>query len=437
MATLQTADGRLLRTARPIGMGSSLPSVFPPMWSDGEREGEGGRLLSYANVYNSQPAVAGVVNKLAKRISTLPFDAYISKGNRARELLTDDSLATLVLRPWPRGSTLVLLHFIAQSLLVHGNAIVGKVRGSEQDSPPEMLLPLHWSAASAYAPEGGTIEWWSTTQYDGRERFVPASEVIHFAWKAPESELGVSPLQQLQTTIQNEDAAQRYQLAAFRNANRPGGVLTLPPSDKKLDQEVLQLTRDTLNAIHGGVDNAFKIGLVAPGAKWEPMTTSMVEAELIEQRRLNWEEVGMVYDLAGPLMNDLRRSTYSNVEELNKALYRDVVPPWLGLIEKTFQSQLLDQEPAWFDRFLSFDLSDKLKGEPKELAETLKLQVEAGLITRNEARRILNMPPHGDPDDESNPANQLTANTNNQNPLGGITRAEAGFPPIAAPASQE
>lgn len=120
----------------------------------------------------------------------------------------------------------------------------------------------------------------------------------------------------------------------------------------------------------------------------------------------------MVYDLAGPLMNDMTHATYSNVAELTHGLYRDVIPPWTTLIEQTFQAQLIDAEPAWLDRFVCFDFTDKLKGEPQQLAETLKLQVEAGLITRNEARRVLNMPPV---DDEE--ADRLFINANNQAPI--------------------
>ena len=97
-------------------------------------------------------------------------------------------------------------------------------------------------------------------------------------------------------------------------------------------------------------------------------------------------------------MNDLTHGTYSNVAELLKGLYRDVIPPWLALIRDTFQAQLLDPEPDWMtDRFFDFDLTDKLKGDPEKLAVTLKVQVDAGIITRNEARRILNLPPSKEP----------------------------------------
>jgi hypothetical protein len=112
------------------------------------------------------------------------------------------------------------------------------------------------------------------------------------------------------------------------------------------------------------------------------------------------------------------------VQVLLDSLYRDILPPWLTLIQQTFQAQLLDQQPEWSDRFLEFDLSAKLKGDPVQLATSLKLQVEAGLLTRNEARRILNLPPMSDP-----AADELTANLNNQGTLGDMS---APTPPPGA-----
>jgi HK97 family phage portal protein len=417
VTTLQTADGKLLRASRPGGIGSGLSTgigggLFRPMWSDGSNDeaGPGEVLRSFAQIYNTQPVVATAVDKLSRRIATLPFDVYRKDTDGSREIIEGDTLDSLISRPMPRWSTVDLLHHVQQHLLVHGNAVLAKVRGSDPQAPPEGLWPLDWAFMSAYAPQGGRIEWWSTTQFEGHERFIAVEDTVHFAWSSTWGEIGVSPLQKLGVTIKLEDAAQRHQVASFKNGARPGGVFTLPPGSNP-SKEQMELTRATIQSLYSG-DNAFKTGIVAPGAKWEAMSMSPVEVALIDQRKLNREEVGMVYDLAGPLMNDLSHATLTNVVELNKALYRDVIPPWLTLIEQTFQVQLLDAEPAWMDRFLAFDLSEKLKGEPIELANTLKIQVEAGLITRNEARRILNMPPMDDPT-----ADKLTYNANNQAPI--------------------
>lgn len=427
MTVIQTADGKLLR-ARPANLNRLQGGGgFRPLWSSGDpyNQDPDSRLASYDYIYRTQPAIAGCVDKLAKRIATLPFDSFEEDGED-RKLVRGDTLDSLIRRPMPRHATVHLLAHISTSLFTHGNALVAKVRGSDPDAPPEMLWPLDWSKVSAYAEPGGTIEWWSTTQFGDQERFLNVADTMHFAWPATDSEIGVSPLEKLGVTIRLEDATQRYQTASFRNGARPGGVITLPTGSNP-NPEVMAETRRTAEDMHKGVDKAFKIGLLAPGADWKPIQQSAVEVELIDQRRLNREEVGMVYDLAGPLMNDLTHGTYSNLAELNKALYRDVLPPQLVLIQQTFQAQLIDPEPAWMGRFTAFDLGEKLRGDPVELANALKTQVEAGLQTRNEARRVLNLPPDGDPKSTENPANRLTANINNQATLAAMS---AGDPPV-------
>jgi HK97 family phage portal protein len=387
-----------------------MPSVLPPMWSNGEREGDGYYLKSFEAIYRSQPMVAGAVDKLARRIASLPFDGYRRMDDRAREMLErTDGLQTLVAHPMPGVAKVHLLAHVAQSLLIHGNALVAKLRGPDRDAPPIMLWPLDWARIGAYAEPGGRIEWWSTFQFGLEERFISAADTIHFAWPGPDGgEVGVSPLEKLGVTIQVEDAAQRYQTASFRNGNRPSLLIKVDQELK--NPEAVQRFKDSINQFMG-VDGTSRTLFLTHGADAKPLAFTPVETALIEQRKLNREEVGMVYDLAGPLMNDLTHGTYSNVEELNTALYRDVIPPWTALIEQTFQAQLIDREAGWLDRFVEFDLTDKLKGDPVALSQALKLQVESGLISRDEARRILNLPPVG------GAAASLTANVNNQGPL--------------------
>jgi HK97 family phage portal protein len=407
----------------------------PPLWSDGERHGTDldGRLVSFESIYRSQPVVAAVIDKLSRRIATLPFAGYSFRDDQARDPLPrDHDLATLIRSPIPGWATVHLLQHIYQSLLLHGNAMVAKLRdpSGDREDPPFMLWPLDWAQTNAYGSVGGRIEWWSTTEFDNEERFMAAADVIHFAWPGPgSSQIGVSPLEKLGVTIKIDDAAQRHQVASFRNGNRPSLAVSLGGSPK---QETIDRAREALNAMHKGPDNAAKTLFLTGEAKVDTLSLSPVEVALIEQRHLAWEEVGMVYDMGGPLMNDFRRATFANVTELLKALYRDVIPPWTTLGEQTLQAQLIDPEPAWADHFLAFDFSEKLKGEPLALAQTLALQVNNGLITRNEARRILNMPPEGDPADKTNPANQLTTSVNNQGTLeqmGGNLNAPASTEP--------
>jgi HK97 family phage portal protein len=308
------------------------------------------------------------LTSFARRIATLPFCGFQKLDDGSREEIHGDALDSLLRKPFPRGSTVLLNHHIAQSLLVHGNSLVAKLRGPDREQPPIMLWPLDWAKVSAYGPLGGRIEYWSTTQFDGQERILSADDAILFAWGAPSGcEVGVSPLEKLGVTVRLEDAAQRHQTAMFKNGSRPSLAIALEQENPK--QELIEYVRARVEAMHKGQDNSGRTFFMGANVKVQPLSLTPVEAELIEQRKLSREEIGMVYDLAGPLMNDLTHGTYSNVAELTKGLYRDVVPPWTELIVQTYQSQLLDPEPAWLDRMVRFDFTDKLKGEP-ELATT-------------------------------------------------------------------
>lgn len=420
MATLLGPNGQPFQVTRSPSAnmlgGEWFTQSLSDRWTDATEAGEGGYLKSFDAIYRSQPVVAAVVNKIARRVATLPFGPFKLLSNGSREPVLQGDLFDLLNSPWERATALHLNHHVMLSLLVHGNALVALARGNGPDEPPTSLWPLDWAHVSAYGRAGGPIEWWSTSQFGGVERYVSTQEVLHFAWSAPSgSPVGVSPLEQLGVSLRLEDATQRHQTAMFRNGSRPSLAVSVEQENPR--KEVLEFNRDRVEAMHKGVDNAGRTFFMGANARIQTLSMTPVETELIDQRRLNWDEVGMVYDLAGPLRGDLAHGTMANVEEILKSLFRDVLPPWTELIVQTYQAQLLAPVDEWSGLAVRFDFSDKLRGEPKELAETLKIEVEAGLRTRNEARYVLGLPPEGDPKDSANPANELTMAVNNLAPL--------------------
>ncbi len=419
MTTLQAADGRILRARRPAGVspglaGGFLPSSFPPMWSDGERWGDpdnGRYLKSYEAIYRSQPVIGAVVDKLTRRVATLPLEVLKKEADGARTPAPGNSLDTLLGKPLPRWAKVHLLAFIEQSLLVHGNAVCAKLRtGADRETPPDMLWPLDWSFLNAYGEVGGTVEYWSTTQFAGQERFIAAADTVHFAWPGPSgSEIGVSPIEKLGVTIRFEDAAQREQTSIFRNGIRPSAAVSVDLENPTAQQ--LAEAGAIVKAAHAGPDKSGSWVWLGANTRITPLSFTPVEAALIEQRRRSWEEIAAVYDMAGPLSGDLSHGTYSNVQVILDSLYRDVVPPWTTLITETLQTQLIDPEPAWLDLQVRFDFTDKLRGDPVAASQADRSDIEGGIRTRDEVRVSRGLTPAG------GDAAELTMNVNNQAPV--------------------
>lgn len=426
MTTLQTVDGRLLRTRNPtqglVSGNGGFPTSFPPLWSNGERVGDtdtDGHLVSYDQIYRTQPIVGAVVNKLTRRVSTLPLDVVRETAD-VREVETGNSLDTLLEKPMPRWGKVHLLAFIELSLLVNGNAVLAKLR-TDPEGPPDMLWPLAWSKLTAYGEVGGTIEFWSTTQFENQIRGIDAADTVHIAWPGPDgSEIGVSPLEQLGETIRLDVATQRHSTSLYKNGIRPSAVVTL--EDPNASSQKLQQAADAVRAAHAG--KAGQWVWLGAGTKVTPLQLTPVEAGLSDQRQRSWEEVAAVYDMAGPLSGDLTHGTYSNVQVILDSLYRDVVPPWTTLIVETFQSQLIDPEPAWLGLSARFDFTDKLRGDPVAAAQADRSDVEGGLRSRDEVRKDRGLPPAG------GAAAELTMNTNNQGVVNQAPTSDSASPAV-------
>lgn len=415
-----------MRSSGPAGYGfggtrNLMLAGSGSVWSDGELP-DGTYLKSYDAIYRSQPVIAGVVDKIARRAATLPLGVFTELANGSRESVPpENGLATLLRRPRPRVAGVHLLTYIFQSLLIHGNAVVAKARThGDPDLPPDMLWPLDWSKLSAFGEAGGDIEVWHTSQFANGVREIDAVDTIHVAWPGPDGgQIGVSPLEKLGVTIQVEDAAQRTQTGTFSTDYRPSLAITL--GTPKPTRELLDMTRASIDALRRSGDKTILLG---SDSKVETLSMTPVEAALIDQRRLNREEVAIVFDLAGPSLSDTTNASMGNVVERMRSFYRDVLPPWTSLVVETLEAQLVEPEPAWIGHLIRFDFSDKLRGEPEEHTNKLKTEVDAGLASRNEARRDLGRPPEGDPDDPTNPANQLTVAANNQDLLTNLSNTD-------------
>lgn len=433
MTTLVDARGQLLSTQGPpsgpygtLGVGTGGAFTSRPLWSSGDQsDAFGFHDTSHVQapfdvLYRSQPVVAAVINKLARQIATTPLHVYREDTDGDHIIIRPStpndpgaSLANLLERPSPRFGGLHLKQWIALPSMIYGNGLLAKYRADGRGNPPTELIPMDWRYVQAYAFVGGPVEVWQTTQL-GSPMYVDVLQTVHFAWGNPSGPIGVSPLQQLAVTVALEDAAQRWQTSSFKNASRPSSAITLPQGANPSEDQ-MKLMRETITGMHGGVDNAFKVALLAPGASWVPMGFNMQESELMASRKFNRDEVCMVYDVKPSHIGDMSTpgAGYGSVVEVNRDLYRTTLRPWFRMIEETIKSQLIDDEPAWEGLHVEFDMSEMLLGEPEALAAELVAEVDHGLRTHNEGRKKLRLPRVETPE-----ADQLWIQANNMRPIG-------------------
>ena len=122
------------------------------------------------------------------------------------------------------------------------------------------------------------------------------------------------------------------------------------------------------------------------------MSFSPKDTEYIDSRKLNREECARAYHIPPPMVGILDRSTFSNVTELHKSLYLDVLLPMCARLEGDFNVQLLSEYDDLEKGYVEFNIDEKLQGDFTQQAEQMRQAVGVPWMTPNEARAIVNLP---------------------------------------------
>lgn len=342
---------------------------------------------AYSRIYSSQPWVFALVNKLSRGVARLPLKSYLNIGDDREYLRPRDvephPLPTLLHRPHPRGSRFSLVEATVGNVAIYGKALWWKYRPGPGQAPTE-LWPLDWRWIEMRTGESAPIDYFVYNGPAGRKVFLP-DDVVYFSWWSPAGEAGTSPLEPLRQTLALEDAGRRYAVSSFANAARPAGAVTHP---KTLDPKQKEELRAELVGANQGPDQAFRIALLDGGLDWKPFSHTAQEAQTIEHRKLNREEVCAVYDVPPPMVHILDKATFSNIDEQHRMLYQDTLGPWLSFIEETVDAQLLSSELAFAGTEVEFDLNEVLKADVAKRAAAYR-QLETTL-TANERRALEN-----------------------------------------------
>lgn len=400
---------------------SSVPSSYPST----SLTTVGGKTASYASLFATQPWVGAAVMRMLTMAVRVPLKVYRRTGDNSRIRLNygEHPLSTAVLAPWEFGSQADLIMSMLGPLLVHGNGLTEVDQGR---SDALRFISDDWRGVAPIQPFASTISGWRISE-DGQERTVGADRVLHLAWWSPLGPVGVSPLQQLGTTLVVEDAAQRYQRSVFANGARPPSAVTaserflgLDPDERKM---LMANLREDINSIYSGPENGGRPALLPPGLDWKPVGHTAVEAALIDQRKVAREEVCAVYQLPPPMLGILDHATFSNIETQREMAYTDSLAPPLVLIEQKLNAHLVRGLLREDDIFVEFDFAGVLRGDRLKEVQALREAIGTGLMTPNEGRSVLNQPrsdEHG--------MDQFYMPFNNMQPMGSFTPTDPAVP---------
>lgn len=336
-------------------------------------------------------AVFRAVSLVSGSIASLPLRTLIkSAGGETRPVdsfLDNPGGTRYTPFEWKQ---LVLLH-----LLLHGNAYIHKIRnplGAILEMHP--IHPLAVSAVWDFSRPGGKrfdvqlLVAGANGQPVAVTRQMDSRDLIQIMGISFDGLKGVSPISlartSLSTGIQGDQAASKQ----FSNGAMISGMVTPDDEDEPDPDETKALKREVNNAITG-VENAGGIAVLNRRLKFTPWTLSAVDAQFLESRTFSVDEVGRWFGVPPHLLGLTEKSTSwgQGIAEQNRGLARYTLTSWTSPFQERLSRELVNGQQA------EFDYSGFVKPSPEDEIKLVLEQVNGGLITPNEGRKIRNLPP--------------------------------------------
>lgn len=342
---------------------------------------------NYAGVSVGEHSALGVsavyraVSLISGTIGGLPLKTVRDvEGTRTRVgSFLDDPGAPVGLTAFQWKET-VLLH-----LLLHGNAYLAHVANGAGSLAG--LTPFHPSAVH--------VEWddsrpggkrFTATLIDGKRQEYDARTMTQIMGLSLDGLRGMSPIEVARNSLGTAIAGDRAAAKMFANGALFSGLVS---AEEDVDEAEGKAIKASLDANLTGWERAGEVAFVNRRLKFQPWTMSHADAQFLESRQFTIQEIARWYGVpANLLMDPGAVSTWgTGVEIQNRGLARYTLAPWTSRIEQAL-SRLL---PA--PRFAEFDYAGLERPTPEQEIDLLIKQVQAGLLTVNEARHIRNLPP--------------------------------------------
>lgn len=335
-------------------------------------------------------AVYSCVRILSEALAGLPLHLYRYKPDGGKEKATDHPLYHLLHdEPNPEMSSFVFRETLMTHLLLWGNAYAQIIRNGKGEVVA--LYPLMPNRMTVDRDQNGQLYYkYRTTSDDaptmeGSVVTLPPSQVLHIPGLGFDGVVGYSPIAMAKNAIGMAIACEEYGAKFFANGAAPGGVLEHPGTIKDP-----QRVRESWQSTFGGSGNANKIAVLEEGMKYTPISISPEQAQFLETRKFQINEIARIFRVPPHMVGDLEKSSFSNIEQQSLEFVKYTLDPWVVRWEQTlFRALFSDKEKKEY--FFKFNLEGLLRGDYATRMSGYATARQNGWLSANDIRELENL----------------------------------------------
>ncbi len=335
-------------------------------------------------------AVYSCVRILSEAVAGLPLHLYRYKDGGGKEKAIDHPLYRLLHdEPNPEMSSFVFRETLMTHLLLWGNAYAQIIRNGKGEVMA--LYPLMPNKMRVDRDEHGKLYYEYShssdeagTMKNTTVRLTPY-DVLHIPGLGFDGLVGYSPIAMAKNAIGMAIACEEYGAKFFANGAAPSGVLEHPGVIKDP-----QKVREAWQSQFGGSANSNKVAVLEEGMKYTPISISPEQAQFLETRKFQINEIARIFRVPPHMVGDLEKSSFSNIEQQSLEFVKYTLDPWVIRWEQSL-SRILFTDEEKKTLFFKFSVEGLLRGDYQSRMNGYATARQNGWMSANDIRELENM----------------------------------------------
>ena len=236
--------------------------------------------------------------------------------------------------------------------------------------------------------DSGVLEYEYTDPTTKSKRKISLKHMMHIRGFGMDGICGMIPVQVGRDVIGSALSVEESAAKIFENGLQSSGFLS---SDLPLNDEQRERIRSYLLSFVGS-KNAGKMMVLEGGMKYNNVTMNPEAAQMLESRTFSIEEICRWFRVPPFMVGhmDKQSSWASSVEGMNMQFLTNTLRPLLVNIEQEISRCLLNGDD---DYYAEFSVEGLLRADSAGRAAYYTTSLQNGWMSRNDVRRLENLPP--------------------------------------------
>jgi HK97 family phage portal protein len=332
-------------------------------------------------------AYTACIRVISDAVSSLPLHVYERLASGGKQKAPNHPVYRLLHsqpNPWQTAQE---FRDWMTGMYLHYGASYAEIRPGARGAVSE-LWPLHSSRMEVERLEDGSLRY-KYREPNGRVTVYSQDQIFALRFTTEDGVRPIPTYKLFQNVIGLSQAIEAHAATYFGNGARPGIVLE---SDNPIPAEAAERLREQWERMHRGPDRAHRTAVLPNGVKAHELSASNEAAQMLESRAFAVYECCRIFHVPPHLIQQLDRSTYSNIEVQSTEFVQHCLLPHLKRWESAIARDLIVDDDIYF---AEHSVSGLLRGDHASRSAYYVSALQNGWMTINEIRELENLNPIG------------------------------------------